>query len=628
MEVTQVAYDFNSLTKQADEAINRDKFYTDFGDVDPSKLHQISELTEWLRTKGKGSDVREIIAQLFERTWLENIKAGNANMEVSLARGSYPNLKSRLDNVDNKQQKTTEQLAQKVNKDDVTSVITPKGTLAYASLPTSGNEVGWYYYCPDGDGAHGAGNYVWNGTSWFFGGTGDEGYTKLKNELNDKLGIDTVLLKSLRADYNEDVPMDDLTNDFVYTLGDLSQVPKGTTKINLDIYSGGGNGEIFLYKPDATYQRLLVFRKRYNFTSGVNKVEIALTDNDFGNADYLKIAIFAETVGAFKTQSGLLYKHANADPFTFYMEYAKINTTPGGYVDAPTYWSGNVTSNKTYPCIDVYFTRPVEKRKKSVITVSQDGTKDFTTIMEAVRNAGDCDNNPVTILIYEGVYDEVVYLRNKHNISLKGVNRDKCIIKNTTGQYYATPVMVNGDFTIENLTLRMEENGFYPEYTDNVFATYPGYALHIDGNSKDISKETTGRIRNCTCYSEAFPAIGMGVNQNQTIIFENCDFVRNCTKDYFKRDNWRGAFVGHSSNYPTAPNQNLIIKNCIFKSNYGYAGNIRGNLGDSSAFTLTAINNTFYSDEMGRDCFDYTVGQSHLHHMSNGNTATNLNSTN
>ena len=93
-----MAYDFNSLTKQADEAINRDKFYTDFEDVDPSKLHQISELTEWLRTKGKGSDVREIIAQLFERTWLENIKEGNANMEVAKARGVYNTLGDRLEN--------------------------------------------------------------------------------------------------------------------------------------------------------------------------------------------------------------------------------------------------------------------------------------------------------------------------------------------------------------------------------------------------------------------------------------------------------------------------------------------------------------------------------------------------
>ena len=180
-----MAYDFNSLTKQADEASNRDGFYTDFEDVDTSKLHQISELTEWMRTKGKGSDVREVIAQLFERTWVEGVKEGNANLEVAQARGSYPNLKSRLDNVDNKQQKTTEQLAQKANKDEVTNVMTPKGTLAYASLPTSGNQVGWYYYCPDGDGTHGAGNYVWNGTSWFFGGTGDEGYNLLKKDIDE-----------------------------------------------------------------------------------------------------------------------------------------------------------------------------------------------------------------------------------------------------------------------------------------------------------------------------------------------------------------------------------------------------------------------------------------------------------
>lgn len=92
-----MAYDFNSLTKQANEAINRDKFYTDFEDVDPNKLHQISELTKWMRTKSKGSDVREVIAQLFERTWLEEAKEGNANLEVAKARGTAATLGDRLD---------------------------------------------------------------------------------------------------------------------------------------------------------------------------------------------------------------------------------------------------------------------------------------------------------------------------------------------------------------------------------------------------------------------------------------------------------------------------------------------------------------------------------------------------
>ena len=95
-----MAYDFNSLTKQAAEASNRDKFYTDFGDVDPNKLHQISELTNWMRTKAKGSDVREVIAQLFERTWIEGTKEGNANFEVAKARGYANTLGERLDQME------------------------------------------------------------------------------------------------------------------------------------------------------------------------------------------------------------------------------------------------------------------------------------------------------------------------------------------------------------------------------------------------------------------------------------------------------------------------------------------------------------------------------------------------
>lgn len=95
-----MAYDFNSLTKQADEASNRDKFYTDFEDVDPNILHQITELTGWMRTKAKGSDVREVIAQLFERTWVEAIKGGNTNFEVAKARGVFKTLAGRLNNFD------------------------------------------------------------------------------------------------------------------------------------------------------------------------------------------------------------------------------------------------------------------------------------------------------------------------------------------------------------------------------------------------------------------------------------------------------------------------------------------------------------------------------------------------
>lgn len=112
-----------------------------------------------------------------------NRRIENANAELIASRNGKSNLKTRIDDLENK---TTAQLAEKANKDEVTNVMTPKGNIAYASLPMTGNSVGWYYYCPDGDGTHGAGNYVWNGTSWFFGGTGDEGYNLLKKDIVDK----------------------------------------------------------------------------------------------------------------------------------------------------------------------------------------------------------------------------------------------------------------------------------------------------------------------------------------------------------------------------------------------------------------------------------------------------------
>ena len=168
-----MAYDFNSLTKQAPEATNRDKFYTDFEDVDTSVLHQISELTEWMRTKGKGSDVREVIAQLFERTWIEGIKEGNANMEVAEARGGFDRLSKRLENI-------TGQLVSV--KESLTSPFNFKGSLTTASQLPPTASINDTYYIEDE-----MVRYSFNGKSWSKSSMSESQYLDSLNKIDERL---------------------------------------------------------------------------------------------------------------------------------------------------------------------------------------------------------------------------------------------------------------------------------------------------------------------------------------------------------------------------------------------------------------------------------------------------------
>ena len=90
-------YDFASMQKQVDEALRNPRYYTDFSDVDPNVLYQMSELLGFVRTKGSGAALREAVAQLFERYILTSAKEGNSNLDVSLARGNSSTLADRLE---------------------------------------------------------------------------------------------------------------------------------------------------------------------------------------------------------------------------------------------------------------------------------------------------------------------------------------------------------------------------------------------------------------------------------------------------------------------------------------------------------------------------------------------------
>lgn len=272
------------------------------------------------------------------------------------------------------------------------------------------------------------------------------------------------------------------------------------------------------------------------------------------------------------------------------------------------------------------------KEKPSIITVSKKCDGDVFTINGAKSLASVGDD--INIFLKNGIYEEVVSFKGDYNsVILTGEDINNTIIRMSSGKYIDSPLVVWGKFLIENISIEMTiggVGGWHPSYSDSDVAnTYPGYALHIDGASRNVEETAKGLVRNCYIYSEAFPAVGMGLSKNQYITFDNCEIARNCTNDVYKKDNWRGAFLCHNSTEAEhVENQNLILKNCTFKSNYGYSCHLRLNLaaGNSSEnFNLTAINNSFYSDDLGQNSCYYEKGDSILNPISNGNSDEDLN---
>ncbi len=61
--------------------------------------------------------------------------------------------------------------------------------------------------------------------------------------------------------------------------------------------------------------------------------------------------------------------------------------------------------------------------------VNADGSGDFNTVQGAIDFIPDYNPEQVTLFIKNGVYEEIVYFRNKTNITILGENREKVIIK-------------------------------------------------------------------------------------------------------------------------------------------------------------------------------------------------------
>jgi hypothetical protein len=266
--------------------------------------------------------------------------------------------------------------------------------------------------------------------------------------------------------------------------------------------------------------------------------------------------------------------------------------------------------------------------KNIAVVVSQNGDGDYTNLTDAFNSYQDGDD--VRILLKEGVYDEIINADLKYNsVVIVGDNTERCKIVNRSGVYKNCPMRISGNFYIKNVSFEMtldNVGSWVPTYnSDDVLNTYPGYAIHIDSASREYDEPAFGLLENCHFYSEAFPAVGMGTNNKQTVEFINCTMVRNSSDVVYHQNMYEGAFLCHASN-TVASGQNLILRNNVLSSNYGYAAHVRGDLPGGSTFKLTAVGNIFHSDDATYNGnIRYSKSSSVLDSLSTGNTGRALN---
>ncbi len=130
------------------------------------------------------------------------------------------------------------------------------------------------------------------------------------------------------------------------------------------------------------------------------------------------------------------------------------------------------------------------------LVVNADGTEDFNTVQGAVDFIPDYNQKHTTIFVKNGLYEEIVYFRNKTNITFIGEDRDKAIIQ------YANKEVFNPHPS--NIS------------TNEVEGTFPSRraAFAVDNSSKISLINLTIRST-----SERAQAEGLLINGSENIVY-------------------------------------------------------------------------------------------------------------
>ena len=203
----------------------------------------------------------------------------------------------------------------------------------------------------------------------------------------------------------------------------------------------------------------------------------------------------------------------------------------------------------------------VLSRKGNNLIVSVRGGGDFRWINDALdwlRNSGENDvYNPFTFEIIDGEYVESVNMIGLF-LTLKGRNKENCIIKTYTNDYYNPPIDMAGRNHLENLTIIADDDGVTTPA--NGVNNMPAYGIHFDISSRyeHLDWRVQGRsvVKNCRVIAKHQHAVGQGLWTDTFSIWDDCEF--------YSPNNV--AFRSHSYMPAGAIKQRFLMRNCIVKT--------------------------------------------------------------
>ena len=241
--------------------------------------------------------------------------------------------------------------------------------------------------------------------------------------------------------------------------------------------------------------------------------------------------------------------------------------------------------------LDAKLDTKAKKGKNIRIIAKENG--DYTLPSQCIEAGGDNVDNPITMVVHPGIYEDQVYIRQWSRMNMIGTNKKDCIIVNHGGGYTDEPLITAGERYIANLTFRATHEKSIS--TSN--ADWKAYAFHGD---KSSGGDGTTLIENCRFESYQNASVGLGIYNNQKFHFKNCEFYSKI--DYDSPQANIGAFFAHNNVNGGTTNGELILENCDFfmdndRAGYGYAcyindANLTNGDGSGNALNVKFINCT------------------------------------